>query len=51
VSAWLFHVGIALLMWISFPYNLIGLAYAPLFRTERIFDVVTGRQPLTPAIA
>jgi hypothetical protein len=34
--AWLFHVGIALLMWISFPYQLLGLAYAPFFRVERL---------------
>jgi hypothetical protein len=51
VSAWLFHIGIALLMWISFPYHVIGLAYAPLFRAERIVPVITGRQPAQSAIA
>jgi hypothetical protein len=41
--AWAFHVGIAVLMWISFPYQLIGLAYAPLFRVERIWDWMRER--------
>jgi hypothetical protein len=35
IAAWLFHVGIVALMWISFPYPLVGLAYAPLFDVER----------------
>ena len=36
-GAWLFHVGIALLMWINFPYPLSGVAFAPFFRAERLF--------------
>ena len=51
IAAWGFHVGIALLMWISFPYHLVGLAYAPLFRVERIPDVLLRRQRVTSAIA
>ena len=51
LSAWAFHIGIALLLWISFPYHLVGLAYAPLFRVERIPDVLRGRQRVTSAIA
>jgi len=35
LTAWGFHVGVALLMWIVFPYPLCGLAYAPLFAIER----------------
>jgi len=36
-AAWGFHVGILLLMAIMFPYPLSFVAYAPLFRTERLF--------------
>ena len=35
VAAWGFHVGVLALMAIVFPYQLIGLAYAPLLRCER----------------
>jgi len=35
LSAWGFHVGVLVLMHISFPYPLFGIAYAPLFRLER----------------
>ena len=34
--AWGFHVGVLALMWIFFPYPLLGFAYAPLFRLERL---------------
>ena len=46
-AAWGFHVGIAALMWISFPYPLVGLAYAPLFRVERLGErlIRRGRWP------
>ncbi len=44
--AWSFHVGIVALMAISFPYHLLGIAYAPLFRCERLLrwgsDAVDG---------
>ncbi len=33
-SAWLFHVGIVALMWISFAYPLSLIAFAPFFRIE-----------------
>jgi hypothetical protein len=36
VSAWVFHVGIVALMWITFAYPLSGIAFAPLFRLERL---------------
>ena len=39
-AAWLFHLGIAALMWITFPYPLSGVAFAPFFRVER----AVGRQ-------
>jgi hypothetical protein len=44
--AWGFHVGITALMAIVFPYHLLGIAYAPFFRCERL----TQRWP-TPAAA
>jgi hypothetical protein len=34
-AAWSFHVGIALLMHIAFPYPLSFIAYLPSFRVER----------------
>ena len=35
-AAWGFHVGILVLMAIGFPYQLVGVAYAPLLPVERI---------------
>ena len=35
-SAWAFHVGILVLMAIAFPYQLLGIAYAPLLPLERL---------------
>jgi hypothetical protein len=34
--AWGFHAGIFAMMWIIFPYPLLGLAFAPFFAVERI---------------
>lgn len=42
-AAWLFHVGIVAVMAISFQYPLSLLAFAPLFRCERPFEVVARR--------
>lgn len=42
-AAWLFHVGIAALMWIAFPYPLSGIAFAPLLACERPIEAVLGR--------
>ena len=38
--AWAFHVGIVALMAISFPYPVSGIAYACLFRPERVIAAV-----------
>jgi hypothetical protein len=43
IAAWGFHVGILVLMAISFPYPLSGVAYACLFRPERIVGPVLDR--------
>jgi hypothetical protein len=40
VAAWLFHVGVLALMAIVFAYPLTGIAFAPLFRLERLADRV-----------
>jgi len=52
--AWLFHVGITALMAIVFPYHLLGIAYAPLFRCERLWrrrsDPADGERGV-PALA
>jgi hypothetical protein len=34
--AWSFHVGVMALMWISFPYQLTGVAYAAFLPVERL---------------
>lgn len=53
LCAWAFHVGVVLLMAIYFPYQLTGVAYAPLLRVERplgfIARTVGGRFRRRPA--
>lgn len=36
--AWLFHMAIAVVMATVFPYQLLGIAFAPFFRVERAWD-------------
>jgi uncharacterized membrane protein YphA (DoxX/SURF4 family) len=36
VAVWIFHVGILVLMTTFFPYQLSGVAYASMFRVERL---------------
>jgi hypothetical protein len=36
LGAWLFHLAVLGLMWIVFPYPLLGIAFAPLFAVERL---------------
>jgi hypothetical protein len=43
LSAWGFHVGIVVLMAISFPYPLSGIAYASLFACERLVSRLATR--------
>jgi hypothetical protein len=38
VAVWGFHASVLLLMWIFFPYQLLGFAYLPFFRAERLAD-------------
>jgi len=45
-AAWTFHVGIVALMWISFPYPLTLVAFAPYFRCERVVELVLARMPV-----
>jgi hypothetical protein len=37
--AWGFHVGVLALMWISFPYQLTGVAYAAFLPVERLVEL------------
>jgi hypothetical protein len=37
LAAWLMHVGILAFMLIGFPYPLVLVAFAPLFRVERLW--------------
>jgi hypothetical protein len=34
--AWSFHLGVLALMAIAFPYPLLGVAFLPFFRAERL---------------
>jgi hypothetical protein len=46
IAAWTLHLGILALMAILFPYQLSGIAYLPLFRSERLVEraaAVLGR--------
>ncbi len=43
ISAWLMHLGILALMYVLFPYPLFGLAFAPMYRLERIAPGQAGR--------
>jgi hypothetical protein len=43
LGAWLFHVGVLLVMSILFPYALFGFAYAPLFAVERPLGWIAAR--------
>lgn len=43
VAAWGFHVGVVALMWIGFPYQLFGIAYAPFFAVERPLAAIAAR--------
>jgi hypothetical protein len=36
IAAWLFHAGTAAVMYISFPFPLFGVAFAPFYEIERI---------------
>jgi hypothetical protein len=42
--AWLFHVGVLALMWISFPYQLTGVAYAAFLPVERLAQLLRARR-------
>ena len=44
-AAWSFHVGIAALMAIGFPYQLLGVAYASFFPVERIRQRLAEGRP------
>lgn len=46
IAAWGFHVGVLALMAILFPYQLSGVAFAPLFRLERLAAVWRRDPPL-----
>jgi Vitamin K-dependent gamma-carboxylase len=43
LAAWSFHVGILALMAIVFPYQLLGVAFAPFFAVERLPEWVRDR--------
>jgi len=45
-SAWLFHVGIVALMWISFAYPLSLIAFAPFFRIELLGERLLALRPV-----
>ena len=52
VAAWTMHAGILALMLVGFPYPLFLVAFAPLFRLERLGDLGRLRQwRSAPAVA
>ena len=50
-AAWSFHVGVVALMWITFPYPLSGIAFASLFRVERLALPLAARLGRPAALA
>jgi len=42
-ASWAFHLGIVLVMWIVFPYPLLGFAYLPLLPVERGIAAIRRR--------
>jgi hypothetical protein len=44
-GAWGFHLGVLVVMAISFPYQLFGVAYAAFLPVERILDRASSRLP------
>lgn len=50
VATWLLHVGVAALMFVTFPYPLSLVAFAPLYRLERLPAslAAAGRRVLRP---
>jgi hypothetical protein len=48
VGAWGFHLGIAAMMWIVFPYPFVGVAYASFFDCEKVIEAVRRRLPDRP---
>lgn len=42
-AAWLLHLGIAAVMWITFAYPLLGIAYLSFFRCERPAEALRRR--------
>lgn len=48
VSAWLFHLGVLAFMAVLFPYPLVGLAFAPMFRLERLPAALGRGLPAVP---
>jgi hypothetical protein len=43
VAAWLFHLAVVLLMAIFFPFPVLGVAFAPFFRVERLASIARWR--------
>jgi hypothetical protein len=40
-SAWFMHISIAVLMYVTFPYPLFLVAFAPFYRLERLSEKAT----------
>ena len=43
VATWILHAGIALTLFVVFPFPLYGAAFAPFFRLERVPAAIRGR--------
>jgi hypothetical protein len=49
IGAWLFHLGVMLVMTILFPYALFGFAFLPLFPVEKALAKIVSRGNGLPA--
>ena len=45
IGAWVFHLGVLVLMAVFFPYPLTGVAFASMLPAERLIEAVIGRLP------
>jgi hypothetical protein len=45
IGTWSFHIGVAALMAIVFPYPVCGIGFAPLFEVERPVLALAARRP------
>ena len=48
LAMWSFHVGVLIVMWVFFPYNLFGIAFASFFHAEKLVSPMLARFGFAP---